>query len=319
VSLEDVARSFGNGVTVEQVSEALQLIQGLDPPGVGARDPRECLLLQITPDTPHGDVVRAIVSNHLEDVSQNRLPVIQRKTGYSIEQIKQAIETLKTLNPKPGGNFNSETIPYVVPDLIVEQNDEGEYRVRLQDDYVPHLHISRMYQRLLRDRAADPKTREFIQRKIQAARWLIDAIEQRRDTILRVAQAIIDHQKEFLDKGPEYIHPLKMQEIADRVSRHVTTVSRAVDDKWIQTTRGIFTLKRFFGGGTKTDKGEDVAWEIVQQKLHEVIEHEDKSNPLSDDEIVKKLGEQGFHIARRTVTKYRKKMGIPSSRQRKQF
>src|SRR5262249_40856082 len=155
-------------------------------------------------------------------------------------------------------------------------------------------------QQLLRDRSTDAKTREYIQRKIQAARWLIESIEQRRSTILRVARAIIDHQKEFLDQGPEFIQPLKMQEIADRVGVHVTTVSRAVDDKWIQTPRGIFPLKRFFGGGTRTESGEEVAWEIVQQKLNDVIEHEDKSNPLSDDQIVQKLADQGFHIARRT-------------------
>jgi RNA polymerase sigma-54 factor len=322
-SLEEVARDFGNGVLPEKAGEALQFVQKLDPPGVGARDLRECLLLQITPDTPHAEVLRAVISNHLEDVRQNRLPLIQRKTGYSLDQIKQAIEALKTLNPRPGANFNSETIPYVVPDLVVEESvaedDAGAYQVRLVDEHIPHVHISRRYQQMLRDRSTDPQTREWIQRKVQSARWLIEAIEQRRSTILKVARAIIQHQKEFLDKGPEFIQPLKMQEIADRVGVHVTTVSRAVDDKWIQTPRGIFPLKRFFGGGTRTDAGEEVAWEIVQQKLKEVIDHEDKSNPLSDDEIVKRFAEQGLHVARRTITKYRKKMGIPSSRQRKQF
>jgi RNA polymerase sigma-54 factor len=172
---------------------------------------------------------------------------------------------------------------------------------------------------MLKDRTTPVQAREFIQRKIQAARWLIESIEQRRATILKVARAIIDHQREFLDNGPDHIHPLKMQEIADRVGVHVTTVSRAVDDKWIQTPRGIFPLKRFFGGGTTSASGEEVAWEIVQQKLKEVIEHEDKAKPLSDDEIVDKFKEQGLSVARRTITKYRKKMAIPSSRERKQF
>ncbi len=318
-SLEDVARDFGNGASVEKAAEALKLVQKLDPPGVGARDLRECLLLQINHDMPHADVLRGIIANHLEDIGHNRLPVVQKRTGFSIEQIKAAMEQMKELQPRPGATYSSEAVPYVLPDLIIEQDDEGNYPVRLVDEYVPHLNISRKYHQMLRDRSTPAETREWIQRKIQAARWLIESIEQRRSTILKVATAIIEHQKAFLDNGPEFIQPLKMQEIADRVHVHVTTVSRAVDDKWVQTPRGIFPLKRFFGGGTVTASGTEVAWEIVQQKLQEVIDHEDKSSPLSDDDIVKKLGEQGFDIARRTVTKYRKKMSIPSSRERKQF
>ena len=318
-SLEDVVRDFGNGTSLEKAEHALRMVQTLDPPGVGARDTRECLLLQITAEMPLAEVLRAIVANHLEDAGSNRLPVIQKKTGYSLELIKAAIEQMGELNLRPGSNFSSETIPSVVPDLVVDQNEEGEYQVRLIDDYVPHLHISRRYHQMLKDRSTPQETREYIQRKIQAARWLIESIEQRRSTILKVARAIIDHQRNFLDNGPEQIHPLKMQEIADRVGVHVTTVSRAVDDKWIQSPRGIFPLKRFFGGGTTSASGEDVAWEIVQQKLKEVIEHEDKSKPLSDDEIVVRFAEQGLTVARRTITKYRKKMGIPSSRERKQF
>jgi RNA polymerase sigma-54 factor len=318
-SLEDVVRDFGNGASLEKAAEALSLIQKLDPPGVGARDARECLLLQITPEMPLAEILRTIVANHLEDAGRNRLPVIQTRTGYSIDQIKAAIEQMGALNLRPGANFSSETVPSVVPDLIVDQNADGEYQVRLVDDYIPHLHISRRYHQMLKDRSTPQETREYIQRKIQAARWLIESIEQRRSTILKVARAIIEHQRNFLDNGPEHIHPLKMQEIADRVGVHVTTVSRAVDDKWIQTPRGIFPLKRFFGGGTTSASGEEVAWEIVQQKLKEVIEHEDKSKPLSDDEIVEKFAEQGLKVARRTITKYRKKMAIPSSRERKQF
>ena len=172
---------------------------------------------------------------------------------------------------------------------------------------------------MLKNKQSDPVTREFIQKKIQSARWLIESIEQRRSTLLKVARAIIEHQKNFLDKGPEAIEPLKMQEIADRVEVHVTTVSRAVDDKWVQTPRGIFALKRFFGGGTTTTDGEEVAWETIKQKLLEIIAKEDKQNPLSDEEIVEELGRSGFPVARRTVTKYRKALRIPSSRQRKQF
>ena len=179
------------------------------------------------------------------------------------------------------------------------------------------LLLARPIRKSARDKETAPETREYIQKKIQSARWLIDSIEQRRNTLLKVARAIINHQKDFLDKGPEFIEPLKMQQIADLVGVHVTTVSRAVDDKWVQTPRGIFPLKRFFGGGTQTATGEEVAWETIKQKLLDIIGNEDKEDPLSDDHLVKKLSEAGYPVARRTVTKYRKMLKIQSSRQRK--
>jgi RNA polymerase sigma-54 factor len=314
-----VIRDFGGDATREQAEQALALVQKLDPPGVGARNLRECLLLQLTPDVPCRDVLQILIANHLDDIQQNRLPTIEKKTGIPIEEIKEAIEHLRRLNPRPGSRFSPENAQYVVPDLIVEADEHGQYEVRLQDEHTPQLAISRHYQRLLKNKEADPAAREYIQKKIQSARWLIEAIEQRRNTLLKVARAIIEHQKAFLDKGPEYIEPLKMQQIADRVHVHVTTVSRAVDDKWVQTPRGIFPLKRFFGGGTTTADGEEVAWDTIKQKLLEIIAKENKQAPLSDEEIVEELGRSGFPVARRTVTKYRKALRIASSRQRKQF
>jgi RNA polymerase sigma-54 factor len=317
--LASIARDFGGEVTSSQAEEALALVQKLDPPGIGARDSRECLLLQLTPDVPCRDLLRVLIANHLEDLKQNRLPAIEKKTGIPIEEIKEAIEHLRRLTLRPASRFVPESAQYVLPDLIVEPTEHGEYEVRLVDEYTPQLSISRYYQKQLKNKATDPAAREFIQKRIQSARWLIESIEQRRTTLLRVAKAIIEHQKEFLDKGPESIEPLKMQQIADRVHVHVTTVSRAVDDKWVQTPRGIFALKRFFGGGTTTTDGEEVAWDTIKQKLLEIIAKEDKSNPLSDEEIVEELGRHGFPVARRTVTKYRRTLRIPSSRQRKQF
>jgi RNA polymerase sigma-54 factor len=172
---------------------------------------------------------------------------------------------------------------------------------------------------MYRDKATSPKDREYLKRKIQSAQWLLESIEQRRSTLEKVTKAIIHHQKAFLDKGPEYIEPLKMQQIADQVGVHVTTVSRAVDDKWVETPRGIFPLKRFFGGGTQTATGEEVAWETIKQKLLEIIGNEDKSSPLSDEDLVTKLQEASYPVARRTVTKYRKMLRIPSSRERKDW
>lgn len=315
--LDEVARGLEGAVSVEALEKALSRIQKLDPPGVGARDYKECLLLQLTPETPHREVVRVLILNHLEDIQHNRLPVIQKKTGYDLETIQAAIEVLKHLNPKPGSQFTAENIPYVVPDIAVERTEAGDYEVKLLDDWTPPLYISPRYIQLYRDKAADPKAKEFLKRKIQSAQWLIEAIEQRRNTLSKVTRAIIQHQRAFLDKGPEHIEPLKMQQIADQVGVHVTTVSRAVDDKWVQTPRGIFPLKRFFGGGTHTASGEEVAWETIKQKLLEIVGNEDKSNPLSDEDLVTKLQEAGYPVARRTVTKYRKMLGIQSSRQRK--
>jgi RNA polymerase sigma-54 factor len=321
LDLHDVTRDFGGTATLEQTEDALRLVQSLDPPGVGARDLRECLLLQLTPETPSHDVLRTLISHHLDDLQHNRLPAIEKKTGFPIETIKEALEHLRRLNPKPGSGYATDNgTQYVMPDLIVEANDQGGYDVRLVDDHTPHLSISRYYQKQLRNKETDPAAREFIQKRIQSAKWLIDSIEQRRNTLLKVARAIIDHQKVFLDKGPEFIEPLKMQQIADRVGVHVTTVSRAVDDKWVQTPRGIFPLKRFFGGGTTTADGGEIAWDTIKQKvLREIIAREDKQNPMSDEGIVDEMGRHGLKVARRTVTKYRQALNIPSSRQRRQF
>jgi RNA polymerase sigma-54 factor len=320
-TLEDVARSYQGQepVTVEQIEEALHNVQKLDPPGVGARDLRECLLLQLTPETPHREILRPLIQNHLEDIEHNRLPVIQRRTGFDLHDIKQAIEQLKRLNPRPGSQFDDEHIPHVVPDIKVERADDGEYTVKLLDDWLPTIHISKRYIEMAREKGGDKQTREYLKGKIQAAQWLRESIEQRRNTLEKVTKSIIKKQRAFLDQGPEHIEPLKMQQVADEVGVHVTTVSRAVDDKWVETPRGIFPLKRFFGGGTHTATGEEVAYETIRQKMLEVIEKEDKSNPLSDEDLMKKLQEAGYPVARRTVTKYRKMANIPSSRQRKDW
>ena len=317
--VEDLAINFEPAVTTRQVLEALHILQKLDPPGIGSRNLAECLLAQITPETSHRDVLRVLIEHHLEDIAHNRLPIIQRKTGFELNTIKEAIETLKHLHTRPGAQFAADNIPYVVPDIAVEQDENGDYKIRLLDDWTPNIYISRRYMELCRDKGADPKAKEYLKRKIQAAQWLMESIEQRRNTLEKVTRSIIQHQKAFLEKGPEQIEPLKMQQIADQVGVHVTTVSRAVDDKWVQTPRGIFPLKRFFGGGTQTSSGEEVAWETIKQKLLEIIDGEDKSNPWSDEDLVDQLHASGYPVARRTVTKYRKMLHIPSSRQRKDW
>ncbi len=320
--LPEIAQQFNrlyeHQLTNEQAEEVLKMIQHLDPPGVGARDHREMLLLQVDDHMPFHDVVEVLIRDHLEDVAFNRLPLIQKATGYSLDLIKVGIEQIQTLNPYPGRGFEQRPVQRVTPDLTLEQDDTGRFIVRLLDEYVPELRISPRYQAMLKENPTQ-ETRDWIRRKIESARWLIESIEQRYNTLRKVAQEIIDHQHEFLDKGPEFIQPLKMQQIADRVGVHVTTVSRAVDEKWIQTPRGLFPLKRFFGGGTQSSSGEDVAWDTIRIKLQELIDKEDKKDPLSDDALVDALAAQGITLARRTITKYRKQMRIPSSRQRREY
>jgi RNA polymerase sigma-54 factor len=176
-----------------------------------------------------------------------------------------------------------------------------------------------MYRKMIKDRTVDKKTREFLTNNVRNARWLIESIEQRKSTIQRVIRAVVDAQREFFDKGPEFLKPLPMISVADQLGIHVATVSRAVSEKWIQTPRGVFPLRRFFSGGTTNAEGEDMSWDAVKEKLKVIIDNEDKHNPLNDDEIVDKLKEQGIELARRTVAKYRKILNIPTARQRKEF
>ncbi len=317
--LEDLIDPTGPEEQLQRAQAALAVIQKLDPPGVAARDLRECLLLQLTPDMLFFEELQTIISSHLEDIEHNRMPVIERKTGYSIETMQAVLEQLRKLNPKPGADFASSHVPNVTPDLFLERDDDGKYRIRLEDGRTPRLFISPYYRKLMMQGNASAETKEYIKRKVNAAQWLIESIDQRRSTITKVAQAIVDHQTAFLENGPECIEPLKMQQIADKVGVHVTTVSRAVDDKWMQTPRGIFPLRRFFGGGTVSASGEEVAWDAVRLKLQEIVDHENKQKPLSDDELVRQLAKHGLTVARRTVTKYRKAMNIPSSRQRRDW
>jgi RNA polymerase sigma-54 factor len=318
-SLRDLLPPDASQDDMQRAEKALALVQSLDPPGIAARDLRECLLAQLHSDLDFYEELRTLITNHLEDLRDNRLPQIQKVTGYSIDTIREAWNELRKLNPKPGAKFGETFVPTVTPDVSVERTEDGHYKVIVDDSRTPTLHISRYYRERLTSGTATPEEREYIKRKINAAQWLIESIEQRRSTLTKVSQAIVDHQTNFLEDGPESIEPLKMQQIADKVGVHVTTVSRAVDDKYIQTPRGIFPLKRFFVGGTKSDGGEDVAWDIIRIRLQEIVDKEDKTSPLSDDELVEELKKKGLVVARRTVTKYRQKMDIPSSRQRRDW
>ena len=317
-SLPEILQVSGQRMSVEEAEDVLRMVQKLDPPGVGARDLRECLLLQIVPDMPLAEVMRTLVEDHLDDISNNRLPAIEKQTGYTLELIKAGIDRIKHLDPLPGRGFEQQVVRTVKPDLRVFQTNDGTWDVELIEEYQPSLRISPRYVKMLQNNP-DAATKDFIRKKVESAKWLIESIEQRYSTLKKVAKAIIDHQSEFLEKGPEHIVPLKMQQIADLVGVHVTTISRAVDDKHLIAPRGIFPLKRFFTSGTTNADGEEVAWENIRRKLQEVVDGEDKSKPLSDEALVSKMAEHGYELARRTVTKYRKALNIPSSRQRREY
>jgi RNA polymerase sigma-54 factor len=302
---------------LQLAEKALATVQRFDPPGIGARSLKECLQLQLTPGLLFYEELLVLIENHLEDLENNRLPLIVKKTGFSLETIQESWADLRTLKPKPGSEFNDNFAPTVTPDVYIDRLSAGGYEVRLEDGQLPSLYVSPSYRKLLQDPGTNAETRDYIKRKVNSAQWIIEAIEQRRSTLTRVSQAIVDHQIRFLDDGPEFIEPLKMQQIADKVGVHVTTVSRAVDDKWMQTPRGIFPLKRFFVGGTTSSDGGEVAWDKVRLRLQEIVDNENKSKPFSDDALVEQLANNGIKVARRTVTKYRKAMNIPSSRQRR--
>ena len=319
IPLESLLRNDLDQQRLDLAQQALFVLQQLDPIGVAARNLEECLLLQLSEEHPFYRELHLLITNHLEDLEHNRLPLIQKQTGLSIDDIQLIWEELRQLNPKPAASFVEKPIISVVPDVFVHKEDDGRYVVSVEERDIPQLCISNYYRRRLKANDAKTEEKEFLRRKLNGAQWLIDAIQQRQATLLKVSQAIVDHQYRVIEDGLEAIIPLKMQQIADQVGVHVTTVSRAVDDKWIQTPRGIFPLRGFFVGGTTGDDGEDVAWDNIRTKLQEIIDQEDKAKPHSDDELVRRLKQAGLSVARRTITKYRKKMGIPSSRQRKDW
>ncbi len=323
VPLEDVLQDVRRPATLAQAEAALALVQRLEPAGVGARDLRECLLIQLAgaaPGDSDTDLARRLVRDHLADIENNRYPQVARALGVTIDQVKAAVERLRRLNPKPGGSITTQVSHYIVPDVEISYDEShDEYRVTIRDERTPNLFIGAMFRKMVHERGLDPKTREFLARNIRSARWLIDAIEQRRSTLQRVVQSIVKFQRPFLDLGPDHLEPLKMQQVADDVKLHVGTISRAVDEKYAQTPHGIFALRNFFTGGTETAGGETIAWDKVRNRLKDLVAGEDKSNPLSDEELVERFKAEGIDLARRTVAKYRGLLDIPSSRRRKQF
>lgn len=314
-ALSELLESLTPKYSTEEIKAALETVRALDPPGVGALDIQDCLLLQIDRLGVGHDLERELVSEYLEDIEYNRFPKIAKATGKSMDEIKEAVAFISTLTPRPGSAFGGTDPQYVVPDVVVEEID-GRYEIRLENSYIPPLRINTSYKALPKDSEAF----EFLRRKQESARWLIESILQRQNTLQKICHEIFEYQKEFLDRGANFLRPLRMQEVADSVGVHISTVSRAIAAKYVQTPRGIFALRAFFSGATKSvDGAEGESQESVRQKLVEMIANEDKRYPLSDEDLRSKFREQGIDIARRTITKYRKALSIPSTRQRRQY
>jgi|JRYL01.1.fsa_nt_gb RNA polymerase sigma-54 factor len=319
--LADSAEQIANQLLVPLplAEEAVDVVRNLEPVGVGARDLRDCLLMQLERFDLVRPLTRKIVEDHLDDLAMNRLPKIAKTTGASIDEIKESWEFLRThCNPHPGAEFGGAASDGVSPDVIVEEVD-GQFEVRSTRGAVPELSISPVYRSLLQEAKSDPKVYEYLRKKIEAAKWFIEAVHQRQSTIERIANEIVRRQEGFLRHGVQHLVPMKMQDIADAVRVHISTVSRATSGKFIQTPQGIFDMKRFFSGGTVSDSGDLVSQQAVKDTLKQIVDAEDKDAPLSDDQLVEELGKRGVHIARRTVTKYRKALGIDSSTRRKRF
>jgi RNA polymerase sigma-54 factor len=319
--MAEIALSVQPPIAPAVLGQALQLVQTLDPAGVGARDLTECLLIQLAGLDEEDPLCEEIVRHHLVELARNNFPAVAKATGRDIEDIQAALKVIGKLNHHPGRLVRPADVQGISPDIIVEHAEEGDgYDVRLARGSSPRLRISPHYREMLQDREIDKEAREFIRRRMEAATTIIDAIAFRRQRLLEIAKIVLDRQREFFDYGPQFLKVLRMRDLAEELGCDASTISRTVDGKYIQTPRGIFPLRMFFTGGTTDGNGESVSWNSIKAKVKEIIDNEDKKSPLSDDEIVALLTQSGgTEIARRTVAKYRAQLGIPSVRERRQY
>ena len=302
---------------LDQVEHALRLMQGFDPVGVAARDLQECMMLQLRHLGLEGTPSERIVTEHLRALQNHQIPEISRKLGMSIEDLKEHVEVIRHLDPKPGLRFNPTPSQYVTPDVYVEKIDD-EYIVFLNEDGLPQMRISPTYRRLLdKDGNHGEETRAYVRDKFNAARWLIKSVQQRQNTIYKVARSIVNFQREFLDQGIEHLRPLVLRDVANDIGMHESTVSRVVTNKYMHTPQGVFEMKYFFHSGISSSYGESVSSVTIKQRIKKIIESEDAKKPLSDSKIVSILQREGLVLARRTIAKYREELKIPTSNQRK--
>ena len=303
--------------TMGEAEEMLAIIQSLDPPGVGARDLRECLMLQLREAGLEHSVPYRLVRDCFDELIAHRWSEISKRFGISPVDVQKAADEIAKLDPKPGLVYSDASDNYIIPDLIVDKID-GKYHVFLNDANLPRLKLSKAYQEIARDKKKfEGENKEFISNKLNSANWMIQAIEQRRQTMLKVMNYIVERQREFFEKGVQFLKPLTLREVAEVISMHESTVSRVTNEKFVQTPRGVLPLKFFFSSGLSTTAGEDVSARGIKAQIQKLVADEDSKHPLTDQAIVNILKETGVQIARRTVAKYRDQLGVLSARMRK--
>jgi RNA polymerase sigma-54 factor len=321
IRLEQLHNKDRPDFSLDDLKKALELVQKLEPVGVGARDLKECLLIQMAQSGEDMGFESRLVDEHMDELLENRLPDIAKKMNCSIEAVNGALARISKLDTSPGLQVSQNRNHPITPDVIVESADSSDqYSVRLADSNLPSLRINDYYAKLAKDTEIGEKTKDFLQNNIRSAQWIIDAIQQRKNTLLKVAKSVVKYQKDFFEKGQLYLRPLPMSKVADDVGVHLATVSRAVSGKYVQCPWGVLPLRKFFSGGTDDVNGEGLSWEAIRAKLQQIIDAEDKTRPLNDDQIREKLSESGIkNLARRTVAKYRKLLNIPAARFRKKY
>jgi RNA polymerase sigma-54 factor len=303
--------------TMDEATEMLTTIQNLDPPGVGARDLRECLMLQLKEAGLEHSVPYRLVRDCFDELINHRWSEISKRFGISPSDVQKAADEIQKLDPKPGIKYSDLSDNYIIPDLIVEKIDQ-KYHVFLNDANLPRLKLSKTYQEIARDKKKfDGENKEFISNKLNSANWMIQAIEQRRQTMLKVMNYIVDRQRDFFEKGVQFLKPLTLREVAEVINMHESTVSRVTNEKFVQTPRGVLPLKFFFSSGLSTTAGEDVSARGIKAQIQKLVADEDARHPLTDQAIVNILKQNGVQIARRTVAKYRDQLGVLSARMRK--
>ena len=300
-----------------ELQAMLRIIQDLDPPGVGARDLRECLLLQLRAAGQRESLAYRLVAEAFEELIAHRWSELSKRFGISAQDVQGAADEIAKLDPKPGLRYSASSDNYIIPDLVVEKID-GHYHIFLNDGNLPRLKLSRTYQEIARDKKRfDAESKDFIASKLNSANWMIQAIEQRRQTMLKVMHYIVDRQRDFFEKGVQALRPLTLREVAEAVGMHESTVSRVTNEKFVQTPRGVLPLKFFFSSGLSTADGDDVSARGIKDQIEKLVAGEDPKNPLTDQAIVEILQESGVQIARRTVAKYRDQLGVLPARMRK--
>ncbi len=303
---------------VEKISEVLKIVQTFDPPGIGARDLRECLMLQLERSKQQESLEYAIVRDFMDALGKRRIPEIARGTNRPVVEVQESLSKIARLEPRPGRAFLPDTDQYVLPEVFVQKNGE-DFSVATNDEYIPHLRISNVYKDLMAAGENSSEVKNYIREKIRAGKFLIKSLHQRQQTILNIAKEIVKRQREFMEKGVSCLKPMTMAQIAEVVGVHETTVSRAVSGKYMQTPQGIFEMRFFFTAGLQTANGDGVSNTSVKDMIAEIFKGEDTGKPLSDQEVVKMLSEKGITIARRTVAKYRDELGILPSNLRKVY